>query len=181
MNIMLGISGGIAAYKACDIISGFKYLGWDVKVVMTKNAKEIITPTTLASLSGHPVLCDMWEDAVGGSIDHIKAVQGWANIFLVAPATANVIGKFANGIADDYLSTIYMAADCPKAVAPAMNSFMYKSPAVQRNIAQLKEDGVHIIDPVIGMLACGYEGPGKLPKPRTIVTDVIAWWEDLHG
>lgn len=170
MNIVLGVSGGVAAYKACDIVTACKRMGVDVRVVMTKNATELVQPAQFASLSGHSVLLDMWNEAPTGNIDHINAVQGWAHLLLVAPATANVIGKFANGIADDYLSTVFMSADCPKAVAPAMNTVMWESAAVRRNVQRLKDDGVLVIHPGSGRLACGVEGVGKMARVDKIVT-----------
>lgn len=173
MNIILGVSGGISAYKACDIISKLKYLGHSTRVITTKNAEELVTRKLFASLSGFPVLHDLWEEAENGEIDHINIIQQWATLFVVAPATANVIGKFANGIADDYLTTAWMAAQCPKIVAPAMNTTMLYSPGVVRNLEQLEKDGVTIVEPAAGKLACGTVGLGKLAKVDDIVAAIV--------
>lgn len=172
-NVLLGVSGGIAAYKACDLITKLRHLGgYAVRVIMTENAKQLVTEQLLASLCGHEVLCDFWEEAKQGSIDHIDITQQWAQLFVVAPATANVIGKFANGISDDYMSTAWLAAHCPKIVAPAMNTTMWNNPAVQRNVATLEGDGVEIVPPVEGLLACGTQGIGKLAHTDTIIAAV---------
>ena len=172
MKIILGVSGGISAYKACDIISKLKYLGHSTRVIMTKNAEELITRKLMASLSGSPVLHDLWEEAENGSIDHINVIQD-ADLFVVAPATANVIAKFANGIADDYLTTAWLAAHCFKIVAPAMNTTMLGNPAVVRNLETLEKDGVTIVEPASGKLACGTVGEGKLAKVDDIVKAIL--------
>lgn len=169
MNILLGVSGGISCYKACDVISKLKYKHHSLRVVMTKNAELFVTPVTFASLTGAPVLSDLWGEAKDGHIDHINVPQIWADALIIAPATANVIGKFANGIADDYLSTLYMATHCPKFIIPAMNTTMWESTAVQRNIRTLKMDGCHVMYPADGKLACGTIGAGKLPSPDSII------------
>ena len=169
MNILLGISGGISSYKACDVVSKLKYRNHSVRAIMTKNAERFITTVTLASLTGKPVLKDFWAEAEGGEIDHINVTQQWADCLIIAPATANIIGKFANGIADDYLSTVFMAAYCPKIIVPAMNTTMWGCPAMQRNAETLEKDGCYIMVPDEGKLACGTVGPGKLPKPEAIV------------
>jgi phosphopantothenoylcysteine decarboxylase/phosphopantothenate--cysteine ligase len=168
-NILLGVSGGIAAYKACDIISKLKYLGYSVRVVATANALKFVGSITYASLTQHPVLSDMWLEAQSGEIDHIKVTQEWADLLVVAPATANIIGKFAHGISDDYLSTVYLAAYCKKIIAPAMNTTMWESPAVKRNIQTLKKDGCLIVNPATGLLACGTTGEGKLNSVDHII------------
>lgn len=172
MNILLGVSGGIACYKACELISKLKYLNHSIRVVMTPNASKFVSPMTFASLTGGTVYLDMWDEAENGGIDHIDVSQEWADLYVIAPATANVIGKFANGIADDYLTTMYMSANTPKLVCPAMNTTMLASPAVQRNLEILKRDGIWIVPPDEGTLACGTVGPGKLAAVDTIVTNI---------
>lgn len=179
MNILIGVSGGIAAYKACDIINALTHQGHNVRAVMTENAKHMITEETLASLTHAPVLSNFWSESKLGAIDHIK-MQDWADVLLVAPATGNVIGKFANGIADDYLSTIWMATKCPKIVAPAMNTVMWESHAVQRNIKTLLSDGVFIVPPRKGRLACGAEGEGKLAKVEEIINGVFLAFDSMR-
>jgi phosphopantothenoylcysteine synthetase/decarboxylase len=165
MNIILAVTGGIAAYKACDLINILRRHGNDVRVIMTDNAKQFITPMTLSTLSKHPVMDNMWQEKQG-TVDHIE-VATWAQIFIVYPATANIIGKFANGIADDLLSTVYLAlpVSVKRLVFPAMNTNMYNSAAVRRNIAQLGHDGCFISETRDGNLACGTKGAGCLVQP----------------
>jgi len=167
-NIVLGVSGGIAAYKAADIINRLKALGANVDVIMTKNALEFITPLTLASLSKNRVVTDMFEPPVSWEIEHISLARK-ADLFLIAPATANVIGKIANGIADDMLTTTVMATKAPIVIAPAMNDYMYENPIVQENISRLQKLGYKFVEPDEGYLACGTTGRGKLAKPEMIV------------
>lgn len=173
-NVILGVSGGIAAYKACDLITGLKVNGYDVRVIMTAHAKEFITPMTLATLSTHPVMDNMWAE-IKGNVDHIDTAK-WAEIFVVYPATANVIAKFANGIADDLLSTVYLALppDVVKVVCPAMNTRMLEHPATQRNIGQLIQDNVYVTDTREAMLACGDKGKGAVLKPKEAVEFIKA-------
>jgi len=161
-NILLGITSGIAAYKAYDLINKLKSKN-EIKVIITENAKNLISIKTLEALSKNRVLCNMW-DTSQEKIEHIDLTQEWADIFLIVPATANIIGKMANGIADDFLSTAYLASPGPVVIAPAMNTTMWLSQAVQRNIATLKSDGIKIIDPISGRLACNSSGIGKLAK-----------------
>ena len=168
MNIVIGITGGIAAYKACGIVSFFKKEGANVDVIMTKNACEFITPLTLETLSGNKVVTDMFKRADYIEVEHISLAQK-ADLFLVVPATANILGKVANGIADDMLSTTIMATKAPVVFAPAMNNVMYENPIVQNNIEKLKGYGYKIIEPAVGHLACGYEAKGKLPKTEEII------------
>lgn len=165
-KILLGITGGIAAYKACDIINRLKRDN-DIKVVMTKNALHFISELTLSSLCGSEVYTDLW-DETRGTIAHISEPQNWADLFLVAPATANVIAKFANGIADDYLTTMWIAATCKKLIAPAMNTHMWNAAPMKRNLKTLVDDGVQYIEPASGLLACGTEGIGKLAEVTVI-------------
>ncbi|MGI5935681.1 MAG: bifunctional phosphopantothenoylcysteine decarboxylase/phosphopantothenate--cysteine ligase CoaBC [Oscillospiraceae bacterium] len=172
-NIVLGVSGGIAAYKAADIINRLRALGANVDVIMTKNALEFITPLTLASLSKNRVVTDMFEPPVSWEIEHISLARK-ADLFLIAPATANVIGKIANGIADDMLTTTVMATKAPVVIAPAMNDYMYENPIVQENISRLQKFGYKFVEPDEGYLACGTTGKGKLAKPEAIVEFVAS-------
>lgn len=165
MNTILAVTGGIAAYKACDFINALKRQGHDVRVIMTEHAKQFITALTLATLSKHPVMDDMWQER-RGTVDHIE-VATWAQNFLVYPATANIIGKFANGIADDLLSTVYLAlpGHVNRIIYPAMNTNMYNSVAVRRNLEQLRQDGCFVSATREGNLACGTQGVGCLLQP----------------
>lgn len=178
-RILLGVSGGVAAYKALDIISKLKYVDYETRVILTDNAAKFVTPMQFASVCKWPVLNDLWEEAENGKIDHIDFTQKWADLFVIAPATANVLGKFANGIADDYLSTAYMASTCPKIIAPAMNTEMLNSPAVRRNLKTLESDGVTIIPPDEGKLACDTVGPGKLAKVDIIVQAILNFTKEV--
>lgn len=170
-NIVLGITGGIAAYKACDIVSGLKKLNADVHVVMTQAATEFITPLTLQSISQNKVTVEMFERSENWEIEHISLAKK-ADLLVIAPATANIIGKIANGIADDMLSTTAMATKAPILIAPAMNTNMYANPIVQANIERLKSIGVRFIAPETGRLACGDIGEGKLASVETIVGEI---------
>ncbi len=165
-KIVLGVSGGIAAYKAADACSRFKKQGAEVRVVMTKNATEFISPLTLETLSGNAVAIEEFSHTF--EIGHISLAK-WADAFVVAPATANVIAKMACGIGDDLLSTTALAMICPVLVAPAMNANMYRHPATQENLARLKERGVHFVGPESGFLACGDADIGRMSEPEKIV------------
>lgn len=167
-NIIVGVTGGIAAYKACDLISRLKKMGANVKVIMTQAATEFITPLTLQSLSQNPVATGMFDRPEQWEIEHI-ALAKWADVLVIAPATANLIGKMAGGIADDLLSTTLLATRAPIYLAPAMNTQMYAHPVVQANIQKLRELGIHFIDPETGRLACGDIGAGKLADIDTIL------------
>jgi len=170
MNIVLGITGSIAAYKAADIASQLTKLGHEVHVVMTKAATEFITPLTLQVISRQPVLVSLEDEKNSWKPGHIELADN-ADLFLVAPACADTLGQFANGLAPDPLSAIYLAlpSGTPKLIAPAMNGKMWNHPATQRNLDQLKTDGVQFIDPEDGDLACGYQGTGRLAEVATIV------------
>ena len=168
LNVVVGIAGGIAAYKSCGIVSFLKSQGANVDVIMTKNACEFITPLTLETLSGNKVIVDMFDRPDHMDVKHISLAKK-ADLFLVVPATANIIGKVANGIADDMLSTTIMATKAPVVFAPAMNNGMYENPIVQNNLKKLKSYGYEIIEPAVGHLACGYEAKGKLPKTEVII------------
>lgn len=168
LNIVVGVTGGIAAYKSCGIVSYLKQQGANVEVIMTKNACEFITPLTLETLSGNKVITDMFKRPDYMDVKHISLAKK-ADLFLIVPATANIIGKVANGIADDMLSTTIMATQAPVIFAPAMNNGMYENRIVQNNLEKLKLYGYKIIEPSVGYLACGYEAKGKLPKSEEII------------
>lgn len=167
-NIVLGVTGGIAAYKAVEIVSRLKKAGAAVHVIMTEEATKFVTPLTFRELSTNPVAVQMWEEPKTWNIEHI-ALATLADLFLIAPATANIIGKIANGIADDMLSTTVMATKAPVVISPAMNTNMYLNPITQQNIEKLTALGYHFIEPATGMLACGVDGPGRLPEPASVV------------
>jgi phosphopantothenoylcysteine decarboxylase / phosphopantothenate---cysteine ligase len=167
-RIALGVSGGIAAYKAAEVLRGLQQAGCTVRVAMTKHACEFVRPLTFRSLSGSHVVVDDYATDNPDPIAHITFSQT-ADLFVVAPATANIIAKFANGVADDFLTSTYLASAAPVLLAPAMNTTMWQHPATQRNVRQLREDGVHIIEPDDGEMACGTIGPGRLSEPERIV------------
>ncbi|MDK2586161.1 bifunctional phosphopantothenoylcysteine decarboxylase/phosphopantothenate--cysteine ligase CoaBC [Romboutsia sedimentorum] len=182
-TVVIGVSGGIAVYKTLDVISRLKKLGVNVNVIMTKSATEFVTPLSFQSLSQNYVVCDMFEDPKTWDVEHISLAKK-AAVFLIAPATANVIGKMANGIADDMLTTTVMATKAKVLIAPAMNTNMYENPVVQRNINTLKELGYNFVEPESGRLACGDIGRGKLATPETIVDEVVkllSTKQDLKG
>jgi phosphopantothenoylcysteine decarboxylase/phosphopantothenate--cysteine ligase len=172
-NVILGVSGGIAAYKACALASKLTQAGANVKVIMTDSAREFVSPLTFQALSRNPVYTDTFDEKDPEKIAHID-VADWADIALIAPATANIIGKLASGIADDMLSTTLLATQASVYIAPAMNVHMYAHPAVIRNMKQLEEWGYHFIEPGAGYLACGYVGKGRLEEPATIIKVVEA-------
>ena len=181
-HIIVGVSAGIAAYKAIEVVSRLRKAGAEVKVVMTKNATHIATPLTFGEISNHPVAIDMWEEIHDWNVEHI-ALATWADAYIVVPATANVIGKINAGIADDMLTTTIMATPAPKFLCPAMNTEMYNNPIVQRNLADLRSLGYHIMEPEVGWLACGVTGPGRLPSPESIVqwlTEQLSSLENKH-
>lgn len=173
MRILLGVTGGIAAYKAVDVLRRLREQDAEVRVVMTRNATRFVTPLTFSALSGIPVLTDEFAEGEWGSMGHISVTDG-LDLALVIPATANIIGKMAAGIADDTLSTALMAAECPIIVAPAMNDRMYRNAVLQRNIAGLRMIGIQFIDPETGALACGTNGQGRLASPESILQAVVA-------
>jgi phosphopantothenoylcysteine decarboxylase/phosphopantothenate--cysteine ligase len=167
-KILLGISGGIAAYKTLFLIRLLIKKGADVKVIVTKNALQFVTKVSLETISKNKIYEDTFSEINDYSTEHI-ALTDWADIMIVAPATANIIGKFANGIADDPLSTLFMAFNKPVFIAPSMNCKMYENFAVQKNIDFLQKNGVIIIDATLGDLACGYEGKGRMEEPENIL------------
>ncbi|MEG1609419.1 MAG: bifunctional phosphopantothenoylcysteine decarboxylase/phosphopantothenate--cysteine ligase CoaBC, partial [Clostridia bacterium] len=171
-NILLGVTGGIACYKACEIVSRLKKLGACVDVIMTKNATEFVSPLSFETLSQSPVVVDMFAPIEHFEVEHISLAKK-ADLCIIAPATANAIAKLANGIADDMLSTTLLATKAPIIVAPAMNTAMYDNVATRRNIATLKSRGVIFVEPNEGRLACGDVGKGKLAEPIQIVEKAI--------
>ena len=171
-NVALGISGGIAAYKAVEVLRGLQQAGCVVRVAMTKRACEFIQPLTFRALSGHHVIVDDYAPDNPDPIAHITFSQS-VDLLLVAPATANLIAKFANGIADDFLSSTYLASTAPVLLAPAMNTTMWQHPSTRRNLAHLQADGVHIVEPDAGEMACGTIGPGRLSEPDRIVAAAL--------
>lgn len=168
-RVALGVSGGIAAYKAVEVLRGLQKANCDVRVCMTKRACEFITPLTFRALSDSHVIVDDYAPDNPDPIAHITFSQS-VDLFLVAPATANIIAKFANGIADDFLSTTYLASTAPVLIAPAMNTTMLLHPATRRNLQKLREDGVRIVEPDEGEMACKTIGPGRLSEPENIVS-----------
>lgn len=182
-HILLGVTGGIAAYKIANLTSMLVKAGCDVKVIMTQNATNFIHPTVFETLTSHKCMIDTFDRNFQFNVEHISLAK-WADVFLVAPATANVIAKMAHGIADDMLTTTILAAPCPKLVAPAMNTNMYENPIVQDNLAQLKHYGFEIIEPACGYLACGDTGAGKLPSEQELFDSIerrIGYEKDLLG
>lgn len=182
-HVVLGVSGGIAAYKSCELVSRLKKLGADVHVIMTRNAEEFVAPLSFETLSDNKVVRGMFEEREEHDVRHV-ALAKLADVFVVAPATANVIAKFARGIADDMLSTTWLASDAPKLVAPAMNTAMYDDEATQDNIALLKERGVMFVEPGVGRLACGDTGRGKMAEPADIaerIQEILRPVRDFEG
>ncbi len=171
-RIVLGVTGSIAAYKACDVLRGLQREGAEVRVVMTAAAQELIRPTVFRSLSGAPVLTSLFGDVQGEDLKHI-ALTEWADLIVVAPATGNLIGKIAGGIADDLLSTVVMAADCPTLLAPGMNYRMWQNPVVQGNARKLQDLGYGFCGPVSGRLASGAVGVGRMSEPGEIVEAAV--------
>lgn len=182
-HVVLGVSGGIAAYKSCELVSRLKKLGADVHVIMTRNAEEFVAPLSFETLSDNKVVRGMFEEREEHDVRHVSLAK-LADVFVVAPATANVIAKFARGIADDMLSTTWLASDAPKLVAPAMNTAMYDDEATQDNISLLKERGVMFVEPGVGRLACGDTGRGKMAEPADIaerIQEILHPVRDFEG
>ena len=167
-HIVVGVTAGIAAYKAVDLVSRLYKAGAEVKVVMTKNATHFVSPLVFGEISKHKVAVDMFENVQDWNVEHI-AYATWADAYIIAPATANILAKMVHGIADDMLSTQLLATTAPVFVCPAMNSNMYAHPTVQENLETLRKRGVHILEPDSGLLACGVEGKGRLPEPKKIM------------
>lgn len=184
-TVALGVSGGIAAYKAIEVLRGLQRAGCDVRVAMTKRACEFVQPLTFRALSGSHVIVDDYAPDNPDPIAHITFSQT-VDLLVVAPATANIIAKFANGVADDFLTATYLACTAPVLIAPAMNTTMLLHPATQRNLERLRADGVHIVEPDAGEMACGTIGPGRLSEPDQIVAAALeilrsAQKKDLAG
>ena len=170
--VVVGVTGGIAAYKTCEVVSRLKKLHADVRVIMTKNATEFVSPLTFQSLSHNPVSVDTFANIQTWEIEHIALAQR-ADVFVIAPATANIIGKLACGIADDMLSTTVMATHAPVLIAPAMNTAMLENAATQQNMRTLSERGMRFIAPGTGMLACGTSGAGRMSEPSQIIDEIV--------
>ncbi len=182
-TVVLGVSGSIAAYKIAYLASSLKKLHADVQVIMTKNATEFITPVTFESLTGNKCLVDTFDRNFEFSVEHV-ALAKKADIFMLAPATANVIAKAACGLADDMLTTTFLACRCPKYISPAMNTQMYENPVTQDNLKRCRGYGMHVIDPAVGYLACGDTGAGKMPEPSVLLDYIIheiGYGKDLAG
>lgn len=172
-EIVLGVTGGIAAYKAAEVVSRLRKQGANVHVIMTENARQFITPLTLETLSGNPVVYDTFERPATWEVEHI-ALAKRAEVFVIAPATANILAKMACGIADDMLSTTVLATKAPVLVAPAMNTGMWTAPATRQNVETLRQRGVGFVGPEAGFLACGDEGSGRMSEPAAIVEAIEA-------
>jgi len=175
--IALGVTGGIGAYKAIEVCRGLQTHGHDVVAVMTRSAARFVGPVTFEAITRRPVITSQWEPGMNADIGHVAIADSIA-LLLVAPCTANVIGKFAHGIADDFLSSLYLATRAPSLLAPAMNSNMLAHSAVQRNLRTLTERGVRFVDPGEGYLACGWIGRGRLAEPADIVAAAVAMLAD---
>ena len=179
-KIALGVTGGIAVYKAVDLVSRLRKQGAEVRVIMTEHAQQFVTPLTFKEISGNKVAVSMWDSNQEFNVEHIS-LANWADAFVVAPATANILAKMANGIADDLLSTTLLAAQAPIIVCPAMNTGMYQNPITQENIAKLEAHGVTVMPPAVGYLACGVSGPGRLPEPQQIVEFIDDFFAKKDG
>lgn len=179
-KIVLGVTGGIAVYKAVDLVSRLRKKGCEVRVVMTEHAQQFVTPLTFKEISGNAVATSMWNSNQEFNVEHI-ALANWADAFLVAPATANILAKMTYGIADDLLSTTLLAAQAPIVVCPAMNTGMYLNAATQENIAKLQSRGITVMPPASGHLACGTSGPGRLPEPQQIVEFMSSFFAGREG
>lgn len=182
-TILLGVTGGIAAYKAVEVVSRLVKLGATVNVIMTRNATMLVQPLTFRYISRNPVAVDTFDEPESWEPQHISLADT-ADLFVIAPATANIIGKLAHGIADDMLSTTALAVRCPILIAPAMNCQMYDNPILQENISILQKRGFEFIEPEYGLLACGYEGKGRLADPEKIVEriqQILNVPRDLEG
>ena len=182
-TVVLGITGSIAAYKMASVASSLRKLGVNVEVIMTCNATQFITPVTFEAITGNRCITDSFDRNFDFNIEHISLAKK-ADLFMVAPASANIIGKIANGIADDMLTTTFMACTCPKLIAPAMNTNMYNNNILQDNLRRCQNYGIRIIEPASGLLACGDAGRGKLPEPELLVEHILSeiqYAKDLRG
>lgn len=178
-NIVLAVTGGIAAYKSAILVRRLKDYGFDVRVVMTHGAQAFITPLTFQALSGNPVHTELLDPAAEAGMGHIELAR-WADLLMVAPASCDTLAKFANGLADDLLSTVFLATKSPVWVAPAMNQQMWAAKATQRNLQTLVEDGVHVIMPDAGEQACGDVGLGRMPEPEEIARQVAGYFHQAQ-
>ncbi|MBN6536588.1 bifunctional phosphopantothenoylcysteine decarboxylase/phosphopantothenate--cysteine ligase CoaBC [Acinetobacter pittii] len=178
-NIVLAVTGGIAAYKSAILVRRLKDYGFDVRVVMTHGAQAFITPLTFQALSGNPVHTELLDPAAEAGMGHIELAR-WADLLLVAPASCDTLAKFANGLADDLLSTVFLATKSPVWVAPAMNQQMWAAKATQRNLQTLVEDGIHVIMPDAGEQACGDVGLGRMPEPEEIARQVAGYFHQAQ-
>jgi phosphopantothenoylcysteine decarboxylase/phosphopantothenate--cysteine ligase len=179
-KILLGITGGIAAYKAAELVRLLAKAGADVRVAMTAAATRFIGSTTMQALSGQPVWTDLWDARVDDSMGHIELSRD-RDLILVAPASADFLAKLAHGLCDDLLSTLCVARRCPLMVAPAMNVEMWQNPATQRNAETLRADGVHVVGPASGGQACGEMGMGRMTEPADILADVQFFFSAERG
>lgn len=172
-HVLLGVSGGIAAYKACEVVRRLRDAGAEVQVVLTENAERFVTAMTFQALSGQPVRHGLWDEQAEMGMGHLELAR-WADAILIAPASADTLAKLAHGFADDLLSTLCLAATAPLAVAPAMNHRMWLHPATQANVATLRARGVAILGPANGPLAEGESGPGRMLEPQQLVQALMA-------
>ena len=179
-KIALGVTGGIAAYKAVTLVSRLVQAGAQVRVIMTEAATHLVSPLLFKEISGNPVATDLWAGNAEFNVEHV-AIGRWCDLMVVAPATADIIGKMANGIADDLCPPLPMGSDRPKIICPAMNTNMLENPAVVRNLATLRQDGITIMPSAAGHLACGVNGSGRLPEPEDIKAFLDAFWPAGEG
>lgn len=182
-TVLIGISGGIAAYKTAYLVSRLVKTGADVHVIMTENACKFIAPLTFETLTGNKCVTDTFDRSFKFDVEHVSLAKK-ADLFMIAPATANVMAKVAHGLADDMLTTTFLASKCPKIVAPAMNTAMYENPVTQDNMEILKKYGIEVIEPASGYLACGDTGAGKMPEPEELfshIERIIACEKDMTG
>ncbi len=168
-RIVVGVCGSVAAYKSAELVSRLASFGSDVKVAMTKSAAEFVSPLLFKTLSRNPVACDMWKEPPDWKPEHIS-LSDFAELYVVAPATANTIGNFANGLAPDFVSSIFLAVSSPVLIAPAMNCGMWENFSVQKNVKYLEENGVKFVGPETGNLACGISGKGRMSEPSEILS-----------
>ena len=175
-RILLGITGGIAAYKSAELVRELQRSGADIQIIMTDSACQFITPVTMQALSGKPVYTGMWDNRVANGMPHIELSRD-RDLVVVAPATADFMAKLVHGSADDLLATLCLARECPLMVAPAMNRRMWENPATQRNVAQLRKDGIVVLGPDAGDQACGEVGMGRMIEPMDIVREISAWFQ----
>jgi len=180
LHVLYGVTGSIAAFKAASIVRLLKQAGADVRTIMTANALKLITAETFCALTGNPVSTEMFTARQQHSLDHIHLAE-WANVLVIAPATANVIGKAASGIADDLLTTTFLACTCPVGFSPAMNDNMFAHPVVGRNIQTLKGLGYHFLEPVEGQLASGKTGKGRMPEPEDVFNWIVEIAKRIRG